>query len=280
MTSFLRVLLAVCLGLPGISHAQNECLAMSYNIRYDNPGDQDNAWPVRKDLLIDQILFYEPDVLGIQEGLHHQVEAMQQRLTDYQYVGVGRDDGHQKGEYSAIFFKKEKYKVLESGTFWLSETPDTVSTGWDAALPRICTFVHLKNQATQDSFWVFNTHFDHIGEQARLNSSKLILEQIKKRVKGEHTSLLLGDFNSTPDSPAYALLSGTLKDASQASETGHFGPVGTFNGFEFHQPVEKQIDYVFSSPNTQVKKQATLSDSVDCHYPSDHLPVLALIQWL
>jgi endonuclease/exonuclease/phosphatase family metal-dependent hydrolase len=257
-------------------HAQPVTL-ITYNIRYDNPADGDDAWPKRRDFLAAQLRFHAPDVFGIQEGLKSQLDFLQEQLPDYTCVGVGRDDGREAGEYSALFFRTDRFRALESGTFWLSTTPDTVSKGWDAALPRICTWALLEDTVAGRKIWVFNTHFDHIGQQARQASAELILKKIREKNTSAYPVALLGDFNAGPDSGPIDMLSTELRDARTLSQATPFGPQGTFNGFRFHEPVALRIDFIFVSPDVTVQKYAVLSDSKDCHYPSDHLPVLAKI---
>ncbi|HSI69568.1 MAG TPA: endonuclease/exonuclease/phosphatase family protein, partial [Gillisia sp.] len=140
---------------------------MSYNIKYATENDGENSWSKRKDHLTNQIKFFHPDVLGVQEALHGQMEHIKDNVADYQYVGAARDDGKTKGEYSAIFYNSSKFELLEESTFWLSETPNSPSKGWDASFPRVCTYVKLKEKESGKEFWVFNTHFDHEGDEAR-----------------------------------------------------------------------------------------------------------------
>ncbi|MEM8889234.1 MAG: endonuclease/exonuclease/phosphatase family protein, partial [Bacteroidota bacterium] len=140
---------------------------MTYNLRYDNPNDGENRWDLRKEFLRDQLKFFEPDVMGIQEGLKHQLDYLDGELSAYSYIGVGRDDGKEKGEYTAIFYKADKLSLIRQSTFWLSESPDEISVGWDAALERICTYALFEEKAGGAKFYVFNTHFDHRGEKAR-----------------------------------------------------------------------------------------------------------------
>lgn len=249
---------------------------LTYNIRYDNPNDGDNAWPKRRDWLAAQIGFYSPDVFGIQEGLHHQVEFLAQSLPQYAWVGVGRDDGRQAGEYSALYYRRDRFGLLDSGTFWLSETPDQPSKGWDAALNRVCTYALLRDSATGRSLWVFNTHFDHMGQEARRQSAALILQKIREKNPDNLPVFVMGDFNSEPGDAPVAVMKSALMDTQDACEIPTFGPPGTFNGFKFHEPVTRRIDYIFAGgTGLQVLRHAVLSDSKDCHYPSDHLPVMA-----
>ncbi|WP_368384765.1 endonuclease/exonuclease/phosphatase family protein [Polaribacter sp. NJDZ03] len=196
-------------------------------------------------------------------------------MVGYSYVGVGRDDGKTKGEYSAIFYQKEKFNVLNKGTFWLSETPNKISVGWDASMERICTFALLINKSNNDQFWVFNTHFDHIGNIARVKSAKLIIDKIAEFNTDNLPVLVMGDFNLKPETAPIQLLSNAFNDAKIASESQPFGPIGTFNAFDFNKPVVDRIDYIFTSKEqVKVLEYATLSDSKDGKFPSDHLPVV------
>ncbi len=252
---------------------------ISYNIRYDNPDDASNNWDNRKEFLISQLNFYNPDVFGIQEGLIHQIKEMDKGLEDYTYFGVGRDHGDERGEHTAIFYNKKRMKLLEESTFWLSLTPDKPSKGWDAALPRTCTYGIFQNKSDGTKFMVFNTHFDHVGVKAREESSKLILEKIKELNIKNLPVVLMGDFNLESDSPGVQVILDEMADAHIAAGNNAFGPKGTFNGFEFNKPVERRIDYIFVSDNFEVLKSAILSDSKDTRYPSDHLPVFARLKY-
>lgn len=247
---------------------------MTYNIRLDVPSDGENAWPNRKDYWASQVTFYEPDIFGIQEALPHQVIDIQTLLPHYAFVGIGRD-GVGKGESSNIFYKKERFKVLQENTFWLSETPDKISIGWDAALNRICTYALFKDNKSKQSFWVFNTHLDHMGDLARTNAILLILSKIKTLNTQNYPVFFMGDFNSEPSEERIINLKKEMNDSRDLSKAKPFGPSGTFNGFQHQEAVTKRIDYIFLSKNNPftVEKYAVLSDSKDLKYPSDHLPV-------
>ena len=248
---------------------------MTYNIRYDNPNDGPNAWPKRKAYLASQVRFYGPDIWGIQEGLDHQVTYLKAQFPAYGCVGVGRDDGEKAGEYCALFFKKDAFRLLQNGTFWLSETPEQPSVGWDASMERICTFIQVKHRKSNKKLWVFNAHFDHIGKEARKQSVALILQKIEKMALPKDAVIFMGDLNLEPSSAPIKLLREHLSDSYVFSKEGAFGPIGTFNAFKFQEPVTKRIDYIFvKKAQILVQKYAVLSDSKDCHYPSDHLPVL------
>jgi endonuclease/exonuclease/phosphatase family metal-dependent hydrolase len=252
---------------------------MSYNIRLDVASDGLNAWPVRKDFFASQIQFYEPDIMGVQEAMPNQVLDLEQMLPHYNQVGIGRE-GVGKGESSNIFYKKEKLKVITTNTFWLSETPDAISKGWDAACHRVCTIALFQDISSKRKFWIFNTHLDHIGEQARANGIKLILSKIEQYNTDQYPVVFMGDFNLEPNDKSIVALKMQMNDASEISLQKPFGPNGTFNNFEFDKPVSKRIDYIFISKEAklEIKKYAVLSDSKDLRYPSDHFPVYVEIK--
>ncbi|HNU87826.1 MAG TPA: endonuclease/exonuclease/phosphatase family protein [Ferruginibacter sp.] len=247
---------------------------MTYNIRLDLASDGENDWTHRKEYFTSQIKFYEPDIFGVQEALPNQVTDIATYLPAYSYVGTGRD-GIGKGESSNIYYKKGRFTVQKEGTFWLSETPDTVSKGWDAALNRVCTYALLEDNQTKNTIWVFNTHLDHIGELARTKSIKLIVSKIRDFNTKNYPVVFMGDFNSEPSTDRIRWLKKVMTDSRDVSVEKPFGPSGTFNGFKFNEPVTKLIDYIFISQPLliTVKKYAVLSDSKDLRYPSDHLPV-------
>ncbi|MGL2965532.1 endonuclease/exonuclease/phosphatase family protein [Flavobacterium sp. XGLA_31] len=267
-------LLLLLLLLTALTASSQKLRLMTYNVRYDNPDDGQNAWPERKDYWAAQIKFYEPDILGIQEALPNQVNDIATLLPDYNYVGIGRD-GVGKGESSCVFFKKERFTIVQQNTFWLSETPDVISKGWDAALNRICTYALLKDTKSKQLFWVFNTHLDHVGKTARSNSVALLLSKIKALNINNNPVFLMGDFNSEPTEAQMLILKSQMADSRDISEEKPFGPTGTFNGFKYNEAVTKCIDYIFLSKDNpfKVKKYAVLSDAKDLKYPSDHFPV-------
>ena len=254
--------------------ATDALTVMSYNIRLNVASDSANAWPYRREFLVSQVLFHAPDILGTQEVLPDQLDYLDKHLTPYAYLGEGRE-GDGKGEYSALFYNRHKFAVEESGTFWLSPTPDSVaSVGWDAALPRVCTYGRFRNRATDEVFWAFSTHFDHRGEQARVESARLITKMIDSLNRGGLPVILLGDLNLTPESEPIGVLTDSLTDAYAAAEV-RLGPTGTFTGFDYSTPAEQRIDYIMVSPGVRVTRFATLTDAIDEHYPSDHFPVVA-----
>lgn len=247
---------------------------LSYNIRLDVEVDGENDWAHRKDFFASQLQFYEPDIFGIQEAKPNQLTDIAIVLPQYSSIGIGRD-GIGKGESSSVFYKTDRLKVLESNTFWLSETPNEISKGWDAAFNRVCTYGLFRDVKTNKTFWVFNTHLDHIGELARTNGILLILSKIQKLNTKKYPVFFMGDFNSKPTEDRIIHLKKEMNDTREVSKEKPFGPSGTFNGFRHNEPVTELIDYIFISKNSPfiVKKYAVLSDSKDLRYPSDHLPV-------
>lgn len=274
MNQVKKIIVSVVFLLMGFFSNAQTLKVMTYNIRLDVDSDETNAWPFRKEYFSSQIQFYNPDVFGIQEAKPNQVIDISKALLEYNNVGIGRD-GIGQGESSNIFYKKERFTVKESNTFWLSETPNTISKGWDAALNRVCTYALFKDLKTKQLFWVFNTHLDHIGEQARTKGIELILSKIKELNTKKYPVILMGDLNSEPQDDRILLLKKAMDDTRAVSIEKPFGPSGTFNNFKHNEPVSKLIDYIFISKNSilKVKKYAVLSDSKDLKYPSDHLPV-------
>lgn len=254
-------------------HVNNSIDVMTYNIRLDVPSDGENAWINRKDFLSSQVLFYSPDILGVQEARPNQMADLKDALKNYKTIGIGRD-GANKGEYSAIFYNAEKVSVAQENTFWLSETPTKISKGWDAAFPRICTYGLFTMHETNKKIWVFNTHLDHVGNQARLNAMKLICEKIIALNTDNFPVVVMGDFNVEPTSEVITNLKQTLNDSKEKAKVV-FGSNGTFNGFKFNEQVTRRIDYIMvsKSPNVEIEKYGVLSSSIDLKYPSDHFPV-------
>tara|TARA_B100000886_G_scaffold47969_1_gene29519 strand:- start:3814 stop:4671 length:858 start_codon:yes stop_codon:yes gene_type:complete len=251
---------------------------ITYNIKYDDNSNGKNSWKVRKDAMIELIHKLSPDILGIQEGLIHQVEFLDSKMSDHKYVGVGRDDANRKGEYCAIFFNEKKYKLLKDSTFWLSENPDKVSVGWDAALERICTYASLENIKNANKIWVFNTHFDHIGNIAREKSARLLLEKIQMLNINKEPVLVMGDFNVEDNSKVIDILKQKLIDTMRDYEIEHKGPVGTFNNFLNNQEIIKRIDYVFSNGFQTISHQHIDKKLESGDHISDHLPVFVEVK--
>lgn len=244
---------------------------MSYNIRMNTLNDGINAWPNRKDDLKAQVKFHDADILCVQEALPDQYDDIL-KGSNFMGVGVGRDDGMRKGEFSAVFYNKDRFKALAQGTFWLSETPDKPGKGWDAALNRICTWVRLYDLVNKKELIVFNTHYDHVGVQARINSALLIKQKITE-IAGAAAVVLAGDLNVRPDTEAYKTIKTFLKDSREQSLEPPFGPVGTFNNFKLESDLEDRIDYVFVNDRFTVSKYGVLSEIKNKRFYSDHLPV-------
>lgn len=273
----MRLLIALLILLGGFGFAQ-DLKVMTFNIRLHLDSDKENSWTHRKPEVLQLLDYYAPEVFGVQEALPLQMKDLESGLSDYDYVGVGRDDGKDKGEYSAIFFNKEKLKLLKSGTFWLSETSAVPSKGWDAALNRICTYALFKNKKGK-KFWVFNTHFDHIGIEARKNSANLILKKIKEFNKNDFPVVLAGDFNLTEDSEPIKMLSDQLKDTFYHSLKKPYGPKGTFTAFDINKVSENRIDYIFVK-DFKVNSYRTINDKrQNLLYPSDHFPILVELKF-
>jgi endonuclease/exonuclease/phosphatase family metal-dependent hydrolase len=274
LSKFLRFLLF----LPFAIQAQTEIKVMSYNIRLDLKSDGENQWDNRKDKVAAQMNFYEADFIGGQEVLHSQLTYLLQNLNGYEHIGVARDDGKEKGEYSCIFYKKDKFKVIRQSTFWLSPTPDSASKGWDAALNRVCTYGLFEHIRSKKRVWVFNTHFDHIGKQARLESARLIVEKVRQLNTDHLPAIVMGDFNSKPDDEPALYMMEHLQNTRNEAKVVH-GGADTWNGFKFNERPNGCIDYIFTSPDKHlhVSKFATLTDSYDMKYLSDHFPILTTL---
>jgi endonuclease/exonuclease/phosphatase family metal-dependent hydrolase len=247
----------------------------SFNIRYDNPGDTGNLWVNRSPVCASLIRFHGFDILGTQEGLKHQLDDLQKQLPEYEYFGIGRDDGGSKGEHSAIFIRKERFKVLDKGDFWLSETPEKPGPGWDANLNRICSWLKLEDRKLKKTYYIFNVHYDHQGVKARVESSKLILQKIRT-IAGDKEVILTGDFNGNHQSEWYLEIekSEKLKDVLFQT-TNAYRNTGSFNAFKQKNPSKDVIDHIFVSKRFKVKRYGILTDTYHGKYPSDHYPVLA-----
>ncbi|WP_144603810.1 endonuclease/exonuclease/phosphatase family protein [Algoriphagus algorifonticola] len=279
LKSIILCLFLIILSASGSIAQINRHQIATFNIRWDNPGDDGNLWKDRLPHVTSLIQFHQIGIVGIQEGLLHQVKQLEKSLA-YDYIGVGRDDGEEKGEFSAILFDSMRYQMLDHGTFWLSPTPELPSKGWDAALNRVCTWGKFEDQSGQ-SFYVFNIHYDHIGQQAREESSKLVLEQINAINQENLPVIWMGDFNVTPDNPAYTTITSApgWQDARLISEIPAYGPAGTFTGFDWDKMPDGIIDHIFVNGSIQVIRHGILTDNYGKKYPSDHFPVMVEIQW-
>lgn len=265
--------------LASLLGAQNTIEVMSYNIRYGSADDGENHWNIRKEKVKDLINYYEADFVGLQEAQKIQIDYLLADHSSYGVLGKARTE-EENAEYSCLFYLKNKYKVLEQNTFWLSETPYKSTKSWDAAFPRIVTYALFENIKTKKKIWVLNTHFDHIGVIARQKSAEIILKKIKElQNKRDIPVILMGDFNSMETDEWMKPLFGNLQEARSHSKTKPYADKGTWNNFQFNVKPTEQIDFVFcSKTNTSVRKFRTITDFYDFKYPSDHLPILTRIE--
>lgn len=277
----------------------------SYNIRNKNDGDsiKGNVWSKRSQVMCDQINFMQPDLFGTQEMFYGQITDFLRMLPDYSYIGVAREDGKKNGEHSAIFYRKDKFELLDHGDFWLSETPDKPGLGWDAACVRICTWGEFRDKCTKFRFFYFNLHMDHVGIVARREAAKLVVKRIKEQVGVDQPVILTGDFNVDQTNEIYNIFteSGVLKDTYEHAKY-RFAENGTFNSFNSSLKSDSRIDHIFVSPKFQVNTYGVLTDGYwtestapqkkqkgkdapqeldfkkfDKRTPSDHYPVMSRI---
>lgn len=279
---FLFVALLLSANVLFAQRAKNEMNVMSFNIRMDTPNDKENQWTYRKDLAANVIKFYDVDIFGAQEVLHHQLTDLLERLPGYTYMGVGREDGKTKGEYSPIFFKKDRFTVEDSGNFWLAEDMNAIGKkGWDAACERVATWAILKDKVSGKKFFFLNTHLDHVGKVARHEGASLVLEQVK--VKGKNLpSIVTGDFNAAPkDEPIQVLTNAS--DSRHLTHTRTMAPLRYGPEWTFHDygriPFDKRewIDYIFVKGNIKVLSHGVLTETLNHLYPSDHCPVISTL---
>ncbi|MDA0757748.1 MAG: endonuclease/exonuclease/phosphatase family protein [Bacteroidetes bacterium] len=249
---------------------------ISYNIRYNNPNDKVNIWSNRKSTVIEFISNENADFVGMQEVLSSQLIDLMNLLPRYNYIGVGRDDGKIRGEYSPILFNNNKYEVLESDTFWLSETPNEISVGWDASMERICTYGLFKNLNSNKKIWIFNTHFDHVGTLAREKSVELIIDKINKLNEMNYPVLLTGDFNLEDENKSIKKLQNEFIDSKKdILKSNHF--YGTYNGFN-NVKSNKRIDYVFFKNLILINSKHVYIKTKAENWASDHHPVVAYLK--
>ena len=283
-----------------------EMLVGTYNIRNKNDGDsiRGEVWGKRRQVICDQVNFMSPAIFGTQEVLHGQLQDLLHGLRNYRYIGVGRDDGKTKGEYAAIFYEKNRLRLLDHGDFWLNETPDRPALGWDAACIRICTWGKFKDLRTKQKFYFFNLHMDHVGRVARREGARLVVSKIRE-IAGKKPVVLTGDFNVDQTDEIYSIFteSGILMD-SYAVAPVRFAENGTFNDYKPMLKTSSRIDHVFVSPSVHVDAYGVLTDSYwtpntdSAHLqkatdapqeisfgsytrrnPSDHYPVMVRIRW-
>jgi len=257
---------------------------ITYNIRYNTARDGENAWPHRKDRVAQLLHQYEPDLIGLQEVKQDQLTDLIQRLPDFAWVGVGRDDGKTAGEYAPIFYRRARFRLKENGTFWLSQTPNIIgSVGWDASMARIATWAKFVDLQTETILLQLNTHFDHRGMESQIHAAHLLRTFLAEQPQPSPI-LITGDFNCTEESATYEALTlarahkaPPLIDTMHATQTPHIGPLATFNN-DFADPLQAKIDYIFiqHQPDNpiQVQRHVILADKQNGRYPSDHLPIM------
>lgn len=267
----------------------------TFNLRQSPPGkeatfDGENCWNNRKNLAAELIGFYKFDICATQEGWLHQLDYLAQNSGKYKWIGLAREDGKQKGEHAAILYNTEKLELLDSGTFWFSETPNVPSKGWDAACTRVCTWGKFRQISGNKVFFVLNSHFDHVGKIARQKEAEMLLEFAEKTAKGAPV-FITGDLNSLPHSEVIKSITESQKffDSIDKSESAPCGPTNTFHGFSLKNDKSKlaskpsdvgkeRIDYIFVSEGISVKKYAILTNSDNLKFPSDHFPVMIEVE--
>lgn len=270
-----------CLLLSGVAFSQQQLNIGTYNLRNDNKEDslKGNGWGYRFPVICKIVQFNDLDVFGTQEGKHNMLENMVDSLPGYKYIGVGRDDGKTKGEYSAIFYKATRFKILKQGNFWLSTITDRPNKGWDAVLPRICTWAQFQDIKTGFKFYFFNLHMDHIGVIARKESAHLVLQKIKEMASNQAT-IFTGDFNVDQYNESYkeVLSTGVMQDCFNLAPI-KLATNGTFNDFNLSTKTDSRIDHIFVTKQFNVKRYAILTNSYNGKAPSDHYPVVAIMNY-
>lgn len=262
-----KLLFLAIFAITMVAATAQEMLVGSYNIRYKNRNDSlnGNVWAKRCQVICDQVNFMNPLIFGTQEVLYNQLQDLQQGLDGYDYIGIGRDDGERGGEHEAIFYKKDQLTLLDSGNFWLSETPEKPGLGWDAACIRICTWgkfqVNAKKKKDRTTFYFFNLHMDHVGVVARREAAKLVVARIQE-IANDARVILTGDFNVDQTNEIYNIFtdSGLLKDSYETARI-RFAENGTFNAFKTEYFTASRIDHVFVSPAITVEAYGVLTNS-------------------
>jgi len=300
------IILGACclLFLTVLTHAQTINIA-TYNIRYDASSDRvaGNGWDKRSAKVCGLTEFHGFDIFGAQEVLHHQLDDMLSGLPGYGYVGVGRDDGEKEGEYVPVFYRKDKFELIDSGNFWLSPDPSKPSLGWDAACVRMCTWGRFRLREGGKEFWLFNTHFDHIGKVARRESARLILSSIRELTPAGAEVILTGDFNVNETDEVFSFITDSpFMEDSYSAAALKYAWSGTFNAFDTGKAATDRIDYIFVSPGMNVRRYGVLTDSYRdigggevirnndpadeagfmepvLRYPSDHFPVMITVEF-
>lgn len=249
---------------------------MSFNIRYDEPADGNNQWSNRKEAVLKMWTETNPSIVGIQEGLQHQVEFLNNNLSEYDFIGVGRDDGQTSGEYAAIYYKVDDFELIESNTFWLSETPEVPSLGWDANNIRITTWAHFKDIKQDKSIFVFNTHFDHKGKTARKESAKLLVQKIHEIASDEAQIFVIGDFNAWISNKLFKPITEEYFDARRFAD--YTDNEKSFNLWGKWY-ANWSVDYIFYK-NAHALAFRTVIKDYGVPYISDHYPLITHFNYL
>lgn len=279
MTLFKNLILTLVFSIITIFSYAQQLITATFNIRLQTNADSGNLWSQRAPHVASLIRFHEFDIFGTQEGFRNQLNDIRNALPEYNFYGAGRDDGKEAGEHSAIFFRKDRFTLLKNGDFWLSETPDQPSKGWDATCcNRICSWVQLTDKKTGKNFYFFSAHFDHQGTVARIESSKLILQRINS-IAGNEPLIFVGDLNGDQQSEWYRTIdTSEILDDTYKQVNFPYANNGTFNAFGKNIDTSAIIDHIFVSKHFIVKRWGILSDSYRGKYPSDHFPVLAELE--
>ena len=250
---------------------------MSFNIRYGAAEDGPNSWEFRKEAVFEMINDQQPDIMGLQEALDFQLDAIDANCPDYEYVGVGREDGVSDGEHMAIFWNKKKIKCLDWGTFWLSETPEVPSQGWDGACLRTATWTYLESIETGKKFLYINTHLDHVGMVAQREGLKLVMQRLEDLNDGSMPSIVTGDFNAGEGSPIFEEIDARMKNARNTAAVTD--KRYTYNDWR-DEETYCAIDYIFYAGFKECSKfERVTQQYAGVKYVSDHYPVTALLHW-
>ena len=259
-----KYLILLCLAAAVACSREASWTVASFNVRYENRGDAErgNAWDTRYPYICQLIRYEKPDIFGAQEVLIDMLHDMCDSLPDYDYVYVGRDDGLEKGEGSPVFWRRDRFDLLDKGWFWLSETPEEPSRGWDAALNRICTWAHLKDKVSGKKVWYFSLHMDHVGVIARAESAKLIVRKVEEMCRPDEAVFVCGDFNVDQTNEIYTTFTGSdvLADSYETA-ADRYAPTGTINGFDPNTLSRSRIDHIFVSPAVRVDNYAVLTET-------------------
>lgn len=252
----------------------------TFNLRMDTPSDGEYSWSHRKDMVNDLIRFYGFDLFGTQEGFTHQLNDIL-RLGSYRFIGAGRDDGKEAGEHCAIFYRTDRFKVLDQGNFWLSEHPEKPGRGWDGTCcNRICSWGKFEDLRSGKQFYFFNVHYEYEGDVARRESSRLMISRIKS-IAGDSPVFLTGDFNAMPTEEPIRILydSGLLHDSYQITKEAPFGPICTYHGYDSTVNTKDRLDYIWVTDGIEIDKYGVLTNTLYGRSPSDHFPVMVVAEF-